>query len=251
MHTETLSFVGSAGARLAGILRTPDTPAAGSALLAHCFTCGKDLHTLARLARRLTEAGWVTLTFDFTGLGDSEGSFTDTTMGTSVGDLSRAAVALLERNSGPCLLLGHSLGGSAAVLAAHRLHTVTSLVCIGSPVDVAHVRHLFVGAGAPDHRGAVEVDIGGRPFRIGADFQTDLDTHDVESAAAELDIPVLVVEAGADSVVPVEQTRRLAAAPADSTLVTIPDADHLFTAPAHADQLATVVLTWLSTRDSA
>ncbi len=250
MHTENLSFVGAAGHRLAGTLRRPDGPAVGSALLAHCFTCSKDLHTTSRLARRLTDAGWITLTFDFTGLGESDGDFEATTVGSEVGDLTRAAVALLERRAGACLLIGHSLGGGAAVLAASRLHTVTGLVCVASPSDVGHVRHLFGDAKSADESGAVEVHIGGRPFRIGAAFQADLDRHDVVQAAAELDIPVLVVEAGADEIVPISETRALAAAATDSTLVTIPEADHLFSAPSHALGLADAVLGWLEARDS-
>ena len=250
MYTEPLTFVGAAGVRLAGTLRRPATTPVGSALLAHCFTCGKDLHTTSRLARRLTEAGWITLTFDFTGLGESEGEFSSTTVGSEVGDLTRAAVALLERRAGACLLIGHSLGGAAAVLAASRLHTVTALVCVASPSDVAHVRHLFADATPSGDGGDVEVHIGGRPFRIGAAFRADLDRHDVVRAASALDVPLLVVEAGADSVVSTDETHRLATAANDGTLITIPGADHLFSAPAHAHALADAVLGWLDRRNS-
>ena len=242
-----MTFVGTAGSRLAGLIRRPDGPVVGAAVLAHCFTCGKDLHTISRLARRLTEAGWVTLTFDFTGIGGSEGDFVDTTVGTEVGDITRAAVALLERNAGPCLLVGHSLGGAAAALAAHRLHTVTELVLVGAPADTEHVEHLFAGS-SPDHEGSVEVVIGGRPFMVGRPFLEQLAKDDVTTAVGDLDIPVLVVAAGADSVVGADQTTRLAAAAADGTLVTIPGADHLFSRPDHAAALAEEVIAWLATR---
>ncbi len=242
-----MTFVGAAGAQLAGLIRRPDGPVHGSAVLAHCFTCGQDLHTIARLARRLSEAGWLTLTFDFTGIGGSEGDFVDTTVGTEVGDITRAAVALLERNAGPCLLIGHSLGGAAAALAAHRLHTVTELVLVGAPADTEHVRHLFRGA-TPDEEGSIEVSIGGRPFMVGRPFLEQLADDDVTAAVSDLDIPVLVVAAGADSVVGANQTTRLAAAATDGTLVTIPGSDHLFSAPEHAAALAREVIAWLNTR---
>jgi pimeloyl-ACP methyl ester carboxylesterase len=45
---------------------------------------------------------------------------------------------------GACL--AHSLGGSAAVVAAHNMPTVRAVVTIGAPFDVAHVLHQF----APD-----------------------------------------------------------------------------------------------------
>jgi putative redox protein len=244
-----MTFTGAAGAQLAGLIRQPDGPVVGSAVLAHCFTCGKDLHTVSRLARRMTEAGWLTLTFDFTGIGGSEGDFVDTTVGTEVGDITRASVALLERNAGPCLLIGHSLGGAAAALAAHRLHTVSELVLIGTPADTEHVKHLFHGS-VPDDDGHIEVTIGGRAFKIGRPFLDQLEADDVTQAVGELAIPVLVVAAGADIVVGADQTDRVAAAAKDGTLVTITGADHLFSHPIHAAVLADEIIAWLNTRRS-
>lgn len=244
MRLERMEFVGAAGARLAGVVRRPDGEVVGSALLAHCFTCGKDLHTTARVAKALTNAGWLTMTFDFTGIGESGGAFEDTSVRTEVGDIVRAATALVERNAGPCLLIGHSLGGAAAVLAAARLKTVSSVIAIASPADVSHVRHLFDDG--PAHAdGSVDATIGGRAFRIGREFQVDLDTHDVEAAAGTLERPFLVVQAGADTVVPADQTQRLAAA-GGADVVTIDGADHLFSGQDASRALAQAVLGWLA-----
>ena len=243
MQLEHVRFVGSAGAELAGVVRRPPGEVVGSALIAHCFTCGKDLHTTARLSKALTRAGWLTMTFDFTGIGESGGDFGDTTVGTEVGDLTRAAVTLIERNAGPCLVIGHSLGGAAAVLAASRLKTVDRVIAIASPGDVAHVDHLFADAPRIED-GSACATIGGRVFRIGPEFQADLERHDVTAAAATLDRPFLVVQAGADTVVGAEQTRRLAEA-GGADLVTIEGADHLFTGPEASRALADAVLAWL------
>jgi putative redox protein len=94
--------------------------------MAHCFTCSKDLHTVTRLSRAFVDAGWLTFAFDFTGLGE----FASTSVSTNVADLRRAASAMLERRIGPCLLLGHSLGGSAAVLAAASLKTMDAVIAV-------------------------------------------------------------------------------------------------------------------------
>ncbi len=235
--------MGAGGATLAGVVRRPDGAVAGAALIAHCFTCGKDLHTTARLAKALTRAGWLTMTFDFTGLGESGGDFGDTTVGTEVGDITRAAVTLIERDAGPCLLIGHSLGGAAAVLAADRLKTVDRVIAVASPVDVEHVGHLFAEAPGLDD-GSVCATIGGRTFRIGPEFQADLERHDVATAAAALDRPFLVVEAGADTVVGPDQTRGLAAA-GGAELITVDGADHLFSGVEASTALAEAVLGWL------
>ena len=77
-----------------------------------------------------------------------------------------------------------------------------------------------------------------------AEFREELAEHDVVAAAAELERPFLVVEAGADTVVGSEQTTRLAEA-GGAERVTIPDADHLFSGPVAGGALADAVLDWL------
>ena len=251
---ERLEFTGGAGAKLAGVLhRPPDgTETVGAALLAHCFTCSKDLFTTTRIAKGLAGGGYLTMAFDFTGLGESGGEMASTTVATNVADLTQAAVALIRRGAGPCVLVGHSLGGSAAVLAASRLHTVTAVVAVASPASVAHVEHLFDADALEQIRsdGRAEVKIGPRPLTIGREFLADLHRHDVTAAAAELDRPMLVVQAGADTVVGHDQTEALAEA-GSATLHTVPGADHLFSNRDHSDELVRAILNWLSVNRSA
>ena len=64
---------------MAGVLHRVRNPK-GGILLAHCFTCSKDLSINTRLANALVESGYHVLRFDFTGLGDSEGDFEESTM---------------------------------------------------------------------------------------------------------------------------------------------------------------------------
>lgn len=71
------TFKNAEGEELAGLLELPENPKA-FALLAHCFTCGKDLKGAARIAKKLTENSIAVLRFDFTGLGNSEGDFSNT-----------------------------------------------------------------------------------------------------------------------------------------------------------------------------
>jgi len=246
MITEEVTFVGGGGATLSGTIYRPETAVRGSLLMAHCFTCSQQLHTSTRLARNLVAGEYQVMTFDFTGLGASGGEFADTTVTSNVADITRAAVTLIERDRGPCALVGHSLGGAASVLAAARLHGVTAVGAIASPASVDHVRHLIdTDAGIETEPGKFLVSVGGRPFTIGQDFLDDLERHDVMAAARSLGRPFLVVEAGADTIVGPDQTRALAAA-GSAELVVVEDADHLFSDRANADELARAVLDWLN-----
>jgi len=244
--TETISFVGGAGARLEGILHRAEGDPRGAVLLAHCFSCGKDLHTTSRLSKALAASGYAAFRFDFTGLGESGGAFETTSVSSNISDLTRAAVALIERGFGPCALVGHSLGGAAALLAARRLKTLDAVATIAAPSTVTHVRHLFTDQEATIRaEGKAEVSVGGTPFCLGEAFLDDLDSHSVLDAASELTVPYLAIVATADTIVEPANGYELAAAAPDGRVVEIDDADHLFSKRPHADEVATALVSFL------
>ncbi len=244
MPTEDLRFPGSTGAQLSGVLHLPDGTARGSILLAHCFTCSKDIQTMTRLARGLEDAGYAVLRFDFTGLGDSEGELAETTVAHSVRDLTAATTALLARGAGPCGILGHSLGGAAALLATPRLHTVRSVVTLNAPSSPTHLRRLLTRDGAPTGE-RFTVRIGGRDVELSQGFLDELDAHDQAGAVAELARPLLVIHAPDDRVVDVTEGERIfAAARQPKAFQPLIGADHLVSDRGHAQQLLEMVLGW-------
>ena len=245
--TEDLSFAGSAGAQLSGVLHRPDTEARGSVLLAHCFTCGKDLHTMTRLARGLAREGYAAFRFDFTGLGASGGDFSETTVATNVADLSRAAMVLVQQGFGPCAMVGHSLGGAAVLLAAHRVKTATAIAVIAAPADTNHVHHLFADdLDTIRSEGCAVVRIGGRPFPVGNEFVDDLGAHRVLDRVAELDRPLLILHGPDDEIVPFDHAQRIyAAAHQPKRLVSLSGADHLLSDHTVADQALAAIVEWL------
>jgi len=64
-------------------------------------------------------------------------------MGTLTGTAYAAARWLEESEAAPQLLLGHSLGGAAAVAAAGELSGIEAVFTIAAPSDPSHVRHLL------------------------------------------------------------------------------------------------------------
>ena len=121
MPSERITFPGHGGHALAARLDLPRGPHLATALFAHCFTCGKDIHAARRIAQRLAAMGIAVLRFDFTGLGHSQGEFANTTFQSNVEDLVEAARYLEGRGMAPGLLIGHSLGGAAVVRAAGQI----------------------------------------------------------------------------------------------------------------------------------
>ncbi len=82
-----------------------DVPADGKvlayALFAHCFTCSKDLKAVQHISRTLNQEGIAVLRFDFTGLGESQGDFSDTNFSSNVADLIQAAQFLEDNYAAP------------------------------------------------------------------------------------------------------------------------------------------------------
>ncbi|CAN0501974.1 unnamed protein product, partial [Discosporangium mesarthrocarpum] len=210
MNSTRVSFLNKRGEKLAGILDTPMTPTTRYALFAHCFTCSKNLKTASNISQALTAAGIAVLRFDFTGLGQSEGDFEDTSFSSNVSDLLEAANYLAEHHEAPLLLVGHSLGGTAVLQAAPQVPSAVAVATIGSPADPAHVSHLFQDSRAEiDAKGIGEVHIGGRPFTIKKEFLEDLERHDLVAELGQLRKALLIMHAPLDDTVEIDHAGML------------------------------------------
>ncbi|MGY2733772.1 alpha/beta hydrolase family protein [Sphingomonas sp. UYP23] len=249
MATETFTFVNTRGSRLAGRIEAPDVAPRGWALLAHCFTCGKDGLAAARVSRALARAGIGVLRFDFAGLGESDGDFADMTFSVDVDDLGSAVAAMAEAGKPVSLLVGHSLGGAAVIAAAARLPEIAAVAVIGAPADVRHVLHQIDPATLDRlvADGEADVRLGARPFHMRRSFVDDMARHDIEASAASLRRPLLVMHAPRDAVVGVEHAARLfLAAKHPKSFISLDGADHLLTRREDADYAAAMIATWAS-----
>ena len=151
------------------------------AVFAHCFGCTKNLKTIGNVDRVLTDAGIGVLRFDFTGLGDSEGDFSDTNFTSNVSDVGAAARFLAENYEAPRLLIGHSLGGAAVMQAAKTVQSAAAVVTIAAPADLSHLGETIVSQ-APEieQTGEAEVVLIGRRFHIKKQFIDDLEQGSME-----------------------------------------------------------------------
>jgi uncharacterized OsmC-like protein/fermentation-respiration switch protein FrsA (DUF1100 family) len=248
MRSERFDFAGSGGHLLAGLLQLPESEAVAFALFAHCFTCGKDAHAAARIARNLAELGIATLRFDFTGLGSSEGDFANTTFSSNVADLVAAADALRRTHQAPKLLVGHSLGGAAILAAAGQVPEAAAVATIGAPFDTAHAVRLFQDAlPAVEAHGQAEVAIAGRRFTIRPELVRDLTSQDQASRIGGLGRALLVMHAPGDEVVGIENASAIfTAARHPKSFVSLDTADHLLTGREDAAYAARVLAAWAS-----
>lgn len=246
MQSEKLEFPGHNGSLLAARLDRPAGPPRAWVLFAHCFTCGKDIFAASRISAGLVESGLAVLRFDFTGLGASEGEFANTSFSSNVADLVCAAEYLREHHRAPTILVGHSLGGAAVLAAAQDIAEVKAVVTIGAPAEPVHVKHLFEGhEEAIRKQGALEVDLGGRPFTITSAFLDDLEATRIRDRVSKLGRALLVMHSPRDEIVEVDQARRIyEAALHPKSFVSLDTADHLLRKHADAAYVARVIAVW-------
>ncbi|HET8904699.1 MAG TPA: bifunctional alpha/beta hydrolase/OsmC family protein [Saccharospirillum sp.] len=249
MSRSKVEFTNRDGHTLTGSLEQPDSgPIRVMALFAHCFTCGKDVVAASRIARALAEEGIAVFRFDFTGLGGSDGEFGNTNFSSNVEDLLDAADFLAESYQAPALLIGHSLGGAAALVAASRLDSVEAVVTIAAPATPSHVQHLFADQHCDiTQDGQAEVDIGGRHFNIRAQLLDDLEDWSSRNLVASLRKPLLIFHSPVDRVVPVSEAADLyEAAMHPKSFISLDDADHLLSKRADSDYVAATLAAWAS-----
>lgn len=246
MSVQRITFPGHDGAILSARLDLPTGPHLGTALFAHCFTCGKDIPAARRIAARLAALGIAVLRFDFTGLGHSEGEFENTSFTSNVDDLVAAATWLAQQGKPPSLLIGHSLGGAAVIKAAGMLDGIKAVATLGAPFDPAHVTHHFADA-LPTiaQEGKAEVSLGGRPFTIGRAFIEDTGNGILSEVLGSLDAALLVLHAPRDAVVGIDSASQIfMAARHPKSFVSLDDADHLVSNPRDAEYAAELIATW-------
>lgn len=240
-----ITFPGSQGSSLAGLLENPDGPPLATVLFAHCFTCGKDIAAASRIARHLVQRGFAVLRFDFTGLGNSDGDFSNTNFSSNVQDLIKAADYLREHHAAPSLLIGHSLGGTAVLQASSQIPEIFGTVTIGSPADAHHVEKQFsCDIDRIEKDGSAEVSLAGRKFLIKRQFIDDL-RADLDSRIGKIKGAVLIMHSPTDSIVSVNEAEKIyKAATHPKSFVSLDSADHLLTKAKDAEYVAQTVAAW-------
>lgn len=249
MPEKTFTFRGGTGAALSGHLERPEGTPRGWAIFAHCFTCGKDSRAAVYISRALARAGIGVLRFDFAGTGISGGSGEHVSFASDVDDLRAAVTAMAAAGMPPSLLVGHSLGGTAVIVAAADLPEIAAVATIGAPADLRHILRFF---GQDDldtiaREGEASVDIAGRPFLVRRGFLDAVEKIDIEKAIASLRRPVLIMHSPLDQVVGIDHASRIfVASRHPKSFISLDDADHLLTNVADANYASAMVAAWAS-----
>jgi putative redox protein len=242
-----LFFTGSGGDRLAAQLDTPDGREPHVyCLFAHCFTCSRNYKAVVNVSRAMAARGFGILRFDFTGLGDSEGDFSDTNFNSNVEDLVAAADFMSKEFRSPKVLIGHSWGGTAVLHAARQINSAVAVATIAAPFDPTHVERAI--GDKKDQilkQGFATVSIAGRSFRIKKQFLHDLTDGDFAARISGLNKPLIIFHSPADTVVNIENAAEIfKAARHHKSFVSLDRADHLLSDERDSRYVGAMIAEW-------
>jgi alpha-beta hydrolase superfamily lysophospholipase len=240
MNCTDWNIVGSRGEYIHGTTHKPEGEAVGVVLLGHGFKGYKDYGMLPWLAEQFAQIGWISHRFNFShsGMLADDGLFVRPDLfevaswNTHVEDLEILSTTF-KKDDLPLLMLGHSRGGLASLLALGRgAIVVAGVISLSAPARCNPLtqeaqQDLFnIGfIESPSSRTS-------QPLRIGTNFiqeqLDDPDRHDLLSLLQNTKSNVLLLHGEDDLTVPVTDAHAIHMAMPSATLVPIANGNHVF-----------------------
>ncbi|NMO21506.1 alpha/beta fold hydrolase [Pyxidicoccus fallax] len=243
MGTRAVELRGPNGVPVTAKLELPPGRPAASAVLVSCFACLGESHGTARLCHALVSRGFAVLRLDFTASPTHDGTPRRPDTVPSVDAVVEAAAWLRGHYPPARLLVGHSLGGTAAAAALPRLPEVAALAVVNAPSGPEPVLERL-----PSHERELregDISLGPGRLRLTRGFVRDIDPARVAAALGGFPGAVLALHAPEDRYVSLEHPRRLvAAARRPASLVMLDGADHFLSREVDAGFAADVLGPW-------
>lgn len=246
MIQERIKFKNRKNYELTGIVQLPDKKPTAFILFAHCFTCSKNIKALGHISDSLVKNGIGVLRFDFTGLGESEGEFSDTNFSSNIEDLADAASYMKEHFEAPSVLIGHSLGGAAVLAAAGEIQSCRAVVTIAAPSSPDHILRHIGNVEEIEEKGIGRVNIAGREFNIKKQFIDDVEKQSLSEKIKQLNMPLLILHSPYDRIVGIDNaTEIFLAAKHPKSFVSLDKADHLLSDPNDSANAGYLIASWV------
>ncbi|HWN96052.1 MAG TPA: alpha/beta fold hydrolase [Methylomirabilota bacterium] len=208
-------------------------------VIGHGVTGNKDRPLLMTLAEALAARGITALRLSFSGNGNSEGRFEESSVSKEVEDLGAVLDALPAWRIG---YVGHSMGAAVGVLRAAMDPRLSFLVSLAGMAHTAAFAQREFGNVTPG--AGLMWDKPECP--LSQEFIDDMQrVGSVVDAASRVQVPWLFVHGSTDDVVPVQDSRDLfATAKEPKRMLELDGADHVFS-DVHAPEMARSVVAWI------
>ena len=235
--------------KLSATLHLPDESSNYGVVIGHCFTCSRHTRILQQICKDLTGAGFMALRFDFSGNGQSEGDFAESSYTKHIAEMKTAIDFIAGKGADKIALAGHSMGATIALLTAAQLPSCKAVCSLAGRLSSTNASY-FLNAHQTEElnqTGQISFTSRGRSLQLLKDFFADAEHYDLPKQIAALKCKLLIVHGDHDEIVSVEEAyfaHKLN--PADIDLAIIPGADHMFIQENHRRQVAALVVDWFS-----
>jgi dipeptidyl aminopeptidase/acylaminoacyl peptidase len=236
---QPVTFRNKRGRQLSGVLHLPgQEKKAPVIIMAHGFTDDKtgDNRLFVKFGRYAARHGFAVLRFDFAGSGDSEGDFSDITIGGEIDDLSCAidfVYALPQVDWENIHIIGYSLGGTVSIIVTAKDKRVRSLSAWAPAVFLPDVFKRVLGEKVflfTSGKKKIACDNGNKQFWLNSNFLRSLAQHDLRTHVKNVTPRHIFLAQGTldKKVLPKETRRLFDAAFGPKKILFIKNAGHSF-----------------------
>ncbi len=217
-------------------------------IIGHGVTGNKDRPWAIALADTLAAGGFNALRFSFSGNGDSEGDFRDSTISKEVKDLGAVIDAAKAEGYAKIVYAGHSMGGAVGVIAASQDKRIDFLISLAGMVYTGKFQEVEFGDQTPDD-GFMWDD---EECPLSSTFVEDMKSiGDVLGLAKDISVPWLLVHGTEDDVVPIQESHDIFdEASEPKAFVQLPGSNHVFAEDAE-QAMCEAVSNWLKSTTAA
>ncbi|XP_074269394.1 putative uncharacterized protein YDL057W [Silene latifolia] len=235
--------------KLVGLLH--DTGSQEIVILCHGFRSSKEQRLMVSTAVALENEGISAFRFDFSGNGESDGSFAYGNYMKEVEDLCAVVKHLKGTNRSVTAIVGHSKGGDVVLLYASKYHDVRTIVNLSGRYDLKKGISERIGETFMEKlKSDGYIDVKSKTtetvlYRVTYESLMERWNTDMHESSLKIDkeCRVLTVHGSADEIIPVEDANEFAKVIPNHKLHIIEGANHSYTE--HQDQLVPVVVDFI------
>ncbi|WJX24198.1 hypothetical protein P8452_13333 [Trifolium repens] len=248
-HHERIIIPNKHDQKLVGILHQSGPTTTQVVILCHGVRSSKDTRIIVNLAVALEKAQISSFRFDFSGNGESEGSF-ENGFWTEVDDLHSVIQHFRESNRVVRAIVGHSKGGVIALLYASKYHDVKTIVNLSGRYNLQAGIEERLGKDYLERimkEGFIDVRSGSFSYRVTEESLMELLGTNMHEACPRIDkeCRVLTIHGSSDEINSVQDAREFAKIIPNHKLHIIEGADHAYNN--HQDELSSVVVSFIKT----
>ncbi|MFH0889710.1 MAG: alpha/beta fold hydrolase [Candidatus Aenigmatarchaeota archaeon] len=237
-----ISFAGHNGNLLSGVIHgKPDDNYI--IISVHGFGTDRDYKVLRELSKHFEKRKISTMRFDFSGVGDSEGDVSDSSIEQMVDDLN-AAVSYAKRTGFKKIIVaGHSLGGMVAILAAVMNKDIHALMLMAPAIDMK----IAISRRKDTYKHIEGEMVEVAKTKVNKRFLENIE-RDAYDEAKKLNIPVLIIHGNRDRSCDILHSKKFyGMLKTAKKMVTIKNANHHFSKKTHLNMLLKEAHGWITT----